>query len=124
MGKTFGIFGGCALERPSVETLRLPTIGNRVFANPLWQSIGGAVGAGLGAFVSRSGAVPPMMSPDTPIGVFLGGLFGFVLADRLIFFIMQFLRNPQHYITTKGKRPDRPDELKQLAAAAAQCAIV
>ena len=104
MGKTFNFWWLC---------VRTAFRGNAasandwqwVFANPLWQTIGGAVGAGLGAFVSRYSRGAPMMSPDTPIGVFLGGLFGSVFT-WLIFFIMRFLRTPATlYYEQKEKAP-------------------
>jgi hypothetical protein len=79
------------------------------FANPLWQSIGGAVGAGLGAFASHYWRGAPMMSPDTPIGVFLGGLFGFAFTS-LIFFIMRFLRTPA---ILYHEQKDRADALQR-----------
>jgi len=64
-----------------------------VFANPIWQSIGATIGAAVGGYVTPYWQGAPLMSPDTPIGVFLGGLFGFV-ATWLVFFIVRFLNAP------------------------------
>ena len=64
-----------------------------LFANPVWQSIGSAVGAALGAWVSAHWREAPVMSPDTPIGVFLGGLFGFC-ATWIAFFLIRFIHAP------------------------------
>jgi hypothetical protein len=80
-----------------------------VVANPLWQIIGSAVCAGLGAFVSRYWRGAPMMSPDTFLGVFLGGLFGF-LFTWLICFIMRFIRTPARLYY---EQKDRADALQQ-----------
>lgn len=75
--------------------IRLAFWGNAAFANdwqwviasPLWQSIGSAIGAALGTFVSRYWRGAPMMSIDTPLGVFLGGLFGFVVTWAIAFVV-------------------------------------
>src|SRR5688572_18680187 len=64
-----------------------------VFANPLWQSIGSAAGSAFGAFIATHWRGAPLVSPDTPIGVFLGGLFGFA-ATWLAFFVVRFLNAP------------------------------
>jgi len=82
-----------------------------VFANPLWQSIGSAVCAGLGAFVPRYWRGAPVMSPDTFLGVFLGGLFGFAFT-WLILFIMRFLAMPPRLY---HEQKDRADNLGQEA---------
>jgi hypothetical protein len=78
-----------------------------IFANPLWQSIGSAVGGAWGAFVSSHWAGAPLMSPETPIGIFLGGLFGFC-ATWLAFFLIRFLKTPP---TLYYEQKDRADAL-------------
>jgi hypothetical protein len=76
-----------------------------VFANPLWQSIGSAVGAAFGAVASSHWRGAPLMSPDTPIGAFLGGLFGFC-TTWLMFFLVRFLNAPAVlYYDQKGRVP-------------------
>jgi hypothetical protein len=64
-----------------------------VIANPLWQGIGGTVGATLGGLIASFWRGAPGISMDTPIGVFLGGLFGFVVT-WLLFFAIKFLNAP------------------------------
>jgi hypothetical protein len=64
-----------------------------VVANPVWQSIGSAVGGALGALLTATWGKAPLMSPETPIGIFLGGLFGFV-ATWILFFAFRFVNTP------------------------------
>jgi len=64
-----------------------------VFANPLWQSVGGAAGLVLGGFASHYWHGAPTISPDTPVGVFLGGFFGFAVT-WLLFFVPRLLNAP------------------------------
>ena len=85
-----------------------------VIANPLWQSIGSAAGAGLGAFVASYWRGAPVISPETPIGVFLGGLFGFVVT-WLIFFAVKFLNAP---VALYHSEQSRADALQQKFAPA------
>ena len=82
-----------------------------IFANPLWQSVGSAVGAALGAFISSHALEAPLMSPDTPMGVFLGGLFGFC-ATWIVFFFIRFVKTPP---TLYFGQKDRADKLEGIA---------
>jgi hypothetical protein len=84
-----------------------------IFANPLWQSIGSAVGGALGAFISSYWAGAPLVSPETPIGVFAGGLFGFC-ATWLAFFLLRFLKTPP---TLYYQQKDRADKLDGIELA-------
>jgi hypothetical protein len=77
-----------------------------IFANPLWQSIGSAVGGALGAFISSHWAGAPLMSSETPIGIFLGGLFGFC-ATWLAFFLFRFLKAPPTFYYDQKHRADK-----------------
>src|ERR1700722_18529880 len=63
------------------------------FANPVWQSIGAGVGAALGATITTYWQGAPLMSPNAPIGVFLGGLFGFFVS-WVVFFSFRFFFFP------------------------------
>ncbi|SHK94545.1 hypothetical protein [Bradyrhizobium lablabi] len=85
-----------------------------IFASPLWQSIGSAIGGALGAFISAHWMEAPLMSPDTPMGVFLGGLFGFC-ATWLAFFLVRFLKTPS---TLYYEQKDRADKLEGIASTA------
>jgi hypothetical protein len=112
MGKKFNFWWTC---------IKLAALGNSasandwqwVFANPIWQSIGGMVGAGLGAFASRYWRGAPMMSPDTPIGIFLGGLFGFAFT-WLILFIMRLIREPAKLYHEQKDRADAAQQQLDL----------
>ena len=53
------------------------------------------------------------MSPDTPVGVFLGGLFGFC-ATWLAFFLVRFFRTPP---ALYFEQKDRADKLDGIAPA-------
>jgi hypothetical protein len=64
-----------------------------VIANPWWQSIGASVGGAFGAFFASHWGEAPMISPETPIGIFLGGLFGFVVT-WIIAFTLRFIKAP------------------------------
>src|SRR4051812_39239855 len=76
-----------------------------IFANPLWQSIGSAIGGALGAFVSSHWAGAPLIWPETPLGIFLGGLFGFC-ATWLAFFLTRFLKTPPTFYYEQKDRAD------------------
>ena len=56
-----------------------------VIANPLWQSIGATVGAAFGGYLAKIWRAAPTISPDTAIGVFLGGIAGFAITWLLAF---------------------------------------
>ena len=58
-----------------------------VIANPLWQSIGTAVGGFLGAYLAKIWQDAPAVSSDTALGVFLGGFAGFAITWLLAFAI-------------------------------------
>lgn len=66
---------------------------------------GGDGGGGSGA---------TMVSPETPVGVFLGGLFGFAFTWQ-IFFIMRFLSTPATLYHEQKDRADKLEGLRQLA---------
>lgn len=54
-----------------------------------------------------------MMSPDTPIGIFLGGLFGFA-STWLLFFLVRFINTPANLYHEQKDRADRLEGLRQL----------
>ncbi len=83
-----------------------------VIANPLWQGIGGAVGAALGGVVASYWRDAPLISAETPIGVFLGGLFGFALT-WLLFFAIKFVNAP---VVLYHREKSRADTLQQKFA--------
>ena len=75
------------------QCIRLASWGNTAFANdwqwavanPIWQSIGGTVGAAIGTSVAHYWKDAPVISPETAAGVLLGGLAGFVITWLIVF---------------------------------------
>jgi hypothetical protein len=80
-----------------------------VIANPLWQGIGGVVGAALGGLIASYWRGAPAVSLDTPAGVFLGGVFGFVVT-WLLFFAFKFVNAP---VALYHREKGRADALQQ-----------
>lgn len=76
-----------------------------VIANPIWQGIGGTVGATVGGYLAKHWQSAPLIWPNTPIGIFLGGLFGFVVT-WIILFIIRFLRAPAILFYQEKERAD------------------
>jgi hypothetical protein len=76
-----------------------------VIANPWWQSIGAAVCASLGAYIAPYWRGAPAMSLESPIGGFIGGLFGFVVT-WLIAFGIRFLKAPATLYWREKARAD------------------
>jgi hypothetical protein len=76
-----------------------------VLANPLWQSIGTAVGAVIGAWLKSVWADAPVIAPDTWAGVLLGGLAGFVIT-WLMFFIVRLVHAPAAIFHAERERAD------------------
>jgi hypothetical protein len=64
-----------------------------VFANPLWQSVGAAVGGAIGSKLSAIWPGAPVIGTDTWAGVLLGGVAGFVIT-WLLFFAVRFVHAP------------------------------
>jgi hypothetical protein len=77
-----------------------------VVANPIWQSIGATAGGAVGAFMARYWHGAPMMSPDTPVGIFLGGAFGFV-ATWILAFAIRFFKAPATLYYQEKERSDQ-----------------
>jgi hypothetical protein len=80
-----------------------------VVANPWWQSIGAAVCAPLGGFFANYWRGAPMISPDTAIGTFIGGLVGFALT-WLIAYFLRFLKAPSVLYYREKDRADKLEE--------------
>jgi hypothetical protein len=76
-----------------------------VIANPLWQSIGAAVGAGLGAALKTIWPDGPVIASDTWAGVLLGGVAGFVITWAL-FFLVRLIAAPSSIYCAEKKRAD------------------
>jgi hypothetical protein len=76
-----------------------------VFANPLWQSIGTAVGATLGAALKTIWPNAILISSDTWAGVLLGGAAGFLIT-WMLFFLVRLIGAPSSIYYAEKERAD------------------
>ena len=82
-----------------------------VFANPLWQSIGTAVGAAIGGALNSILPGAPVIASDTWAGVLLGGLAGFVIT-WVLFFLFRLVAAPAALFNAERQRAEQA--LKRL----------
>jgi hypothetical protein len=83
-----------------------------IFANPLWQIVGTIVGAAIGGLLKSVWPGAPEISSETWLGVFLGGLAGFVIT-WVLFFLIRFANAPALIFHDEKDRAD--EAAKRLA---------
>jgi hypothetical protein len=84
-----------------------------LFASPLWQSTGATVGAAIGGLLKSIWSNAPVITPDTVIGVFLGGLAGFIIT-WILAFVIRLVIVPVELFYSEEKRAN--DALRRLDA--------
>jgi hypothetical protein len=80
-----------------------------VVANPLWQSIGAAVGVAVGGFWKGA----PTLSPDTALGVLLGGAVGFAIT-WLLAFLIKLLKAPADLYFEQKARAEKMRSINEI----------